>query len=36
MEAEGKFRKKKKDNGDPNIEQKKAANAALTLDSLDI
>jgi hypothetical protein len=36
MEAEGKFRKKKSSNGDPNLEQKKAANAALSLDNLDI
>lgn len=36
MEAEGKFRKKKKENSDPNLEQKKAANAALSLDNLDI
>ena len=36
MEAEGKFRKKKKENGDPNIDAKKAANAALSIDNLDI
>lgn len=35
LEAEGKFRKKPK-NGDPNIAAKKAANAALSIDNLDI
>ena len=37
MEAEGKVRKKAKDkNGDPNLAAKKAANASLSVDNLDI
>ena len=36
MEAEGKFRKKKKNGDDPNIEAKKKANAALSIDNLDL
>ena len=36
MEAEGKFRKKKKNGDDPGIEAKKKANANLSIDNLDL
>lgn len=36
MEAEGKFRKKKKNGDDPSLDTKKKANAALSIDNLDL